>query len=153
MTTVLLLSTADTDLLAARAASSGTTSYRIGNPSRVDPDADLPALLEGADVAVVRLLGGDEEFLDGCRVGAVWGTHWHGSLESDGFRREFLRRVAAQAGRRFVPAPSISFAALREAQLDRLADLIDAHMDTAALLRLIEDGAPAGLPFLPPGAP
>ena len=30
----------------------------------------------------------------------VWGTHWHGSLESDGFRRAFLRRVAADAGRR-----------------------------------------------------
>jgi adenosylcobyric acid synthase len=95
----------------------------------------------------------DEAFLDGCRVGAVWGTHWHGSLESDAFRREFLRRVAAAAGRRFVPAPDTDFAALREAQLDRLADLIDEHLDTAAVLRLIEDGAPAGLPFLAPGAP
>jgi adenosylcobyric acid synthase len=102
---------------------------------------------------VAELLGGDEEFLDGCRSGAVWGTHWHGSLESDGFRREFLRLVARLAGRRFEPAPDTSFAALREEQLDRLADLIDAHTDTAALLRLIEDGAPAGLPFLPPGAP
>jgi adenosylcobyric acid synthase len=95
----------------------------------------------------------DEVFLDGCRVGAVWGTHWHGSLESDGFRRAFLRRVAATAGRRFVPAPDTEFGALREAQADRLADLVEAHLDTAALLRLIEDGAPAGLPFLPPGAP
>jgi adenosylcobyric acid synthase len=95
----------------------------------------------------------DEAFLDGCRVGTVWGTHWHGSLESDAFRREFLRRVAAAAGRRFVPAPDTDFAALREAQLDRLADLIDEHLDTAAVLRLIEDGAPAGLPFLAPGAP
>jgi adenosylcobyric acid synthase len=97
--------------------------------------------------------GFDEAFLDGCRVGAVWGTHWHGSLESDAFRREFLAQVAARAGRRFVPAPDTDFGALREAQLDRLADLIDAHLDTAALLRLIEDGAPAGLPFLAPGAP
>ncbi|WP_225848516.1 cobaltochelatase subunit CobN [Streptomyces sp. HPF1205] len=57
-TTVLLLSTADTDLLAARAASAHGASYRIGNPSRTDPDTDLPALLEGAGLAVVRLLGG-----------------------------------------------------------------------------------------------
>ena len=92
----------------------------------------------------------DEPFLDGCRVGAVWGTHWHGSLESDGFRRASWR-VAAAAGRRFVPAPDTDFAALREAQLDRLADLMDEHLDTAALLRLIEDGAPAGLPLPPPG--
>ncbi|MFI0966705.1 cobyric acid synthase [Streptomyces sp. NPDC021080] len=91
--------------------------------------------------------------LDGCRVGSVWGTHWHGSLESDGFRRAFLREVAAAAGRRFVPAPDTSFAALREEQLDRLGDLIEEHADTDALWRLIESGAPQGLPFIPPGAP
>jgi adenosylcobyric acid synthase len=102
---------------------------------------------------VAEVRGGDEPFLDGCRVGAVWGTHWHGSLESDGFRRAFLRRVAEAAGRRFAPAPDTEFAALREEQLDRLGDLIEEHADTAALLRLIEDGAPAGLPFVPPGAP
>jgi adenosylcobyric acid synthase len=102
---------------------------------------------------VAEPLGGGEEFLDGRRVGAVWGTHWHGSLESDGFRRAFLREVAAVAGRRFTPAPDTVFEALREEQLDRLGDLVEEHMDTAALLRLIEDGAPAGLPFIAPGAP
>jgi adenosylcobyric acid synthase len=84
----------------------------------------------------------------------VWGTHWHGSLESDGFRRAFLRRVAADAGRSgFLPAPDTSFAALREEQLDRLGDLIEEHADTDALLRLIESGPPPGLPFIAPGAP
>ncbi|MFD3666355.1 cobyric acid synthase [Streptomyces sp. NPDC058659] len=101
----------------------------------------------------VASVDGGEPFLDGCRVGAVWGTHWHGSLESDGFRRAFLREVAAAAGRRFVPAPDTSFGTLREEQLDRLGDLIEEHADTDALLRLIEEGAPAGLPFVPPGAP
>ncbi|GAA2648041.1 cobyric acid synthase [Streptomyces lunalinharesii] len=91
--------------------------------------------------------------LDGCRVGSVWGTHWHGSLESDGFRRAFLREVARAAGRRFVPAPDTCFGALREEQLDRLGDLIEEHADTKALLRLIEEGVPVGLPFVPPGAP
>ncbi|MFD7896126.1 cobyric acid synthase [Streptomyces sp. NPDC059568] len=91
--------------------------------------------------------------LDGCRVGAVQGTHWHGALESDAFRRRFLTEVARAAGRRFVPAPDTSFGALREEQLDLLGDLIEEHADTDALLRLIEDGAPAGLPFIPPGAP
>jgi hypothetical protein len=94
-----------------------------------------------------------EPFLDGIRVGQTWGTHWHGSLESDGFRRAFLREVAAAAGRRFVPDPHTSFAALREEQLDRLGDLIEQHADTDALWRLIESGAPQGLPFIPPGAP
>ncbi|GAA1918282.1 cobyric acid synthase [Streptomyces sodiiphilus] len=91
--------------------------------------------------------------LDGCRAGTVWGTHWHGTLESDGFRRAFLRRVAADAGRDFLPSPATSFAALREEQLDRLGDLIEEHADTDALLRLIEKGAPDGLPFVPPGGP
>nr|WP_222936802.1 cobaltochelatase subunit CobN [Streptomonospora sp. PA3] len=52
----MLLSTADTELLAARAAESG---YRTANPARTEP-ADLDGLLEGVDVAVVRLLGGSE---------------------------------------------------------------------------------------------
>ncbi|MFF7728102.1 cobyric acid synthase [Streptomyces sp. NPDC008001] len=111
--------------------------------------------VEGYEIhhGVADVRGGDEPFLDGCRVGAVWGTHWHGSLESDGFRRAFLRRVAEAAGRAFVPAPDTSFAALREEQLDRLGDLIEEHADTDALLRLIEDGVPGGLRFIPPGAP
>ncbi|MFJ9812996.1 cobyric acid synthase [Streptomyces sp. NPDC101158] len=110
--------------------------------------------VEGYEIhhGVAEVLGG-EPFLDGCRVGAVWGTHWHGSLESDAFRRAFLREVAAAAGRRFVPAPDTSFGTLREEQLDRLGDLIEEHADTDALLRLIERGAPEGLPFVPPGAP
>jgi adenosylcobyric acid synthase len=99
------------------------------------------------------ITGLDGEALDGCRVGSVWGTHWHGALESDGFRRAFLRRVAADAGRAFTPAPDTDFAALREEQLDRLGDLIEEHADTGTLLRLIEEGPPAGLPFVPPGAP
>ncbi|MDN5931817.1 MAG: cobaltochelatase subunit CobN, partial [Pseudonocardia sp.] len=56
---VLLLSTADTELLAARAVSDSWASalYRTANPARVDPEG-LPALLDGVDVVVLRLLGG-----------------------------------------------------------------------------------------------
>ncbi|NEB71380.1 cobyric acid synthase, partial [Streptomyces fulvissimus] len=98
---------------------------------------------EGYEIhhGVAEVLGGEPVFtdaggraLDGCRVGAVWGTHWHGSLESDGYRRAFLTEVARAAGRRFVPAPDTSFGRLREEQLDRLGDLIEEHADTDALL-------------------
>ncbi|MET7330285.1 cobyric acid synthase [Nonomuraea sp. NPDC005650] len=95
---------------------------------------------------------GGEPFLDGCRVGNVWGTTWHGALENDGFRRAFLADVAARAGRDFVPAPGTDFAGLREERLDALGDLVERHLDTDALLRLIEHG-PTDVPFLPPGAP
>ncbi|WP_377268840.1 cobaltochelatase subunit CobN [Peterkaempfera sp. SMS 1(5)a] len=69
--TVLLLSTADTDLLAARASGA---DYRIGNPARVDPAVDLPALLHGADVAVVRLLGGRRTWEEGLAAIAAAGV-------------------------------------------------------------------------------
>ncbi|MFF3646847.1 cobyric acid synthase [Streptomyces sp. NPDC002564] len=118
--------------------------------------------VEGYEIhhGVAEVLGGEAfvsddrgHGLDGCRVGEVWGTHWHGALESDGFRRRFLAEVARAAGRRFVPAPDTSFHTLRETQLDLLGDLIEEHADTGALLDLIEKGVPAGLPFVPPGAP
>jgi adenosylcobyric acid synthase len=91
---------------------------------------------------------GTEPFLDGCRRGAVWGTSWHGVLENDEFRRAFLAEVAALAGRDFVPAPGTDFAAVRQARLDVLGDLVADHLDTAALSRLITGGPPAGLPSL-----
>jgi adenosylcobyric acid synthase len=95
-----------------------------------------------------------EPFLDGWRLGSVWGTTWHGALENDGFRRAFLGQVAVAAGRSgFVVAPDTSFEALREARLDSLADAVADHLDTGALERLITAGATPGLPFVPPGAP
>ncbi|MDT0437770.1 cobaltochelatase subunit CobN [Streptomyces sp. NPDC005840] len=71
MSTVLLLSTADTDLLAARASGA---DYRIGNPNRVDVAGELPALLDGADLAVVRLLGGKRAWEDGLAALAAAGV-------------------------------------------------------------------------------
>jgi adenosylcobyric acid synthase len=100
------------------------------------------AALDGAESNV-------EPFLDGWRRDAVWGTTWHGALDNDDFRRAWLTEAAAQAGVTWSPdrnAPG--FAALRESMLDRLADAVAEHLDTAALLRLVERGAPAGLPTL-----
>ncbi|MBL8930186.1 MAG: cobyric acid synthase [Kineosporiaceae bacterium] len=107
-------------------------------------------------ITTPRTGSGAEPFLDGVRHGAVWGTTWHGAWESDGFRRAFLRDVAAHAGRDFVPADgpdAVVYDAVRRARLDLLADLVAEHLDTAAVESLITTGAPAGLPFLPPGAP
>ncbi|WP_046471811.1 cobaltochelatase subunit CobN [Allosalinactinospora lopnorensis] len=70
MATILLLSTADTELLAARAADAG---YRTANPARTSAE-DVPALLEGVDVAVVRLLGGREAWADGLAALRASGT-------------------------------------------------------------------------------
>ena len=58
---IVLLSTSDTDLLSARASGAG---YRLGNPARVLA-GDLPALLDGASVVVVRILGGRRAWEEG----------------------------------------------------------------------------------------
>ena len=66
----LLLSTSDTDLLSARASGS---AYRPANPARTAVD-DLPALLDGVELVVVRILGGRrawEEGLDALLAGPV----------------------------------------------------------------------------------
>jgi adenosylcobyric acid synthase len=101
------------------------------------------------------VLGGDPALESddgdrGCRRGAVVGVAWHGILEGDGFRRAFLGWVAAQRGLDWVPGER-PFAAVREERLDVLGDLIADHADTAALDRLLGQGAPPGLPFVPPG--
>ena len=106
------------------------------------------ALLDGSGLGG----SGAEPFPGGCSRDAVYGTSWHGLFEEDGFRQAFLGRVAAQAGRRYVPS-GVSFQAERERQLDALGDLIADHLDTAALLRLLERGVTEPGPFIPPGAP
>lgn len=103
---------------------------------RVRHSSDAPWLrLDGAPEGSVR--------------GSIWGTHLHGVLENDSFRRSWLREVAARAGRTdFVVAEDVSVAEVRSAQLDLLADLMEKHLDPDALEHLITQGAPTDLPVL-----
>ncbi|MFF0456620.1 cobaltochelatase subunit CobN [Nocardia africana] len=67
---ILLLSTSDTDLLSARASGA---DYRLANPARLLVE-DLPDLIDGVDLVVVRILGGRrawEEGLDALRAGGI----------------------------------------------------------------------------------
>ena len=45
---------------------------------------------------VASIGGAAEPFLDGCRVGSVWGTMWHGAFENDEFRRAWLGTMIAE---------------------------------------------------------
>ena len=141
---------------AGRVAGLGVLPVRVafGAPKRLGRPAGS---CYGADVAgyeihhgIATLDPGAEPFLDGCRTVAAWGTSWHGTLESDAFRRAFLTEVAALTGRDFTVAPDTDFAALRQARLDTLGDLVAGHLDTAALERLIDGGPPPGLPVVWP---
>ncbi|WP_020661338.1 cobaltochelatase subunit CobN [Amycolatopsis benzoatilytica] len=68
---ILLLSTSDTDLLSARASGA---DYRLGNPSRL-PLPDLPALLDGAQIVVVRILGTPRTWQEGLDTLRASGAH------------------------------------------------------------------------------
>ncbi|TKG71885.1 cobaltochelatase subunit CobN [Prauserella endophytica] len=68
---ILLLSTSDTDLLSARASGA---DYRLANPARLDL-AELPALLDGAPIVVVRILGTERTWAEGLRTVRESGAH------------------------------------------------------------------------------
>jgi len=74
---------------------------------------------------------------DGATAGAVMGTTLHGLFEEDGFRWAFLGAVARRRGKRWNPS-GVSFTAARESQIDRLADMLEAHLDLATLETLLE---------------
>ena len=80
--------------------------------------------------------------------GAVFGTHWHGLLDNDDFRRAWLTLVAGAAGRRgFVVADDVNVAARRDAHLDLIAEMLAAHLDVDAVLSLL-DGGPVQRPHV-----
>ena len=87
---------------------------------------------------------GVDDTAQGYRCGTVFGTHWHGLLDNDEFRREWLTTVAAVAGRSgFRVAPDVSVPARRDAQLHAIADLLEAHLDIEAVLALLDGGLPS----------
>jgi adenosylcobyric acid synthase len=100
----------------------------------------------------VRRHGGEPLFEDGddtegCLTGKIFGTSWHGVLESDGFRRSLLLWVAGERGLEWTPGEE-SFATARETQLEKLGDLVADHVDREALMRMIDEGQPESLPFV-----
>ncbi|MCS3878689.1 cobyric acid synthase [Gordonia amarae] len=92
---------------------------------------------------------GDNLIAEGAVRGAVRGTHWHGLLENNAFRRDLLITLAEQAGKpAFEVAPDTDVAAIRTGQVDLIADLLTAHVDLDALLDIIGRGAGASVPVI-----
>lgn len=77
---------------------------------------------------------------EGAARGPFRGTHRHGQLEDDDFRRDFLSWVARVAGKPdFVVSPSTSFQEERLRQLDLIADAIEQAWDVDRLLADVAD--------------
>ncbi len=68
---ILLLSTSDTDLLSARSCDG---EFRLANPSRLDV-AELPGLLDGVRIVVVRILGTPRSWQEGLDTLLSSGAH------------------------------------------------------------------------------
>ncbi|MCW2601456.1 MAG: cobN [Frankiales bacterium] len=121
--TLLLLSTADTDLLAARAVAAPALPLRLGNPSRLDGPVDL----DGVSLIVVRLLGGKrawdglEDLLAKARVPVVL-------LGGEGLDAELTALSTVPAG---VVADAAAY--FREGGVDNLRELMAFLSDTVLL--------------------
>ncbi len=72
--------------------------------------------------------------------GAVLGTNLHGLFDEDRFRSVFLSYVAERRGKSFIPS-GVEFAVARDKQFDKLADLLEDHLDLPALDLILAQGA------------
>jgi adenosylcobyric acid synthase len=128
------------------------TTFAAEKTLRLPHGEALGAAASGYEIHHGRITrdAGATEFLGGAQDGAVLGTMWHGSLESDALRTAVLDLAARTRGGTFT-ASGVSFAAAREARLDLLGDLAEKHLDVDGLLALAEGGAPA-VPVIGPHA-
>ncbi len=98
----------------------------------------------GAHAWVHLNQAGDEPEEEGAIDGdeaRFMGTSLHGLFESDQFRATFLIEIGRRSDKCFMPQ-GVAFIGARNLQLDRLADLLEAHLDLDAIEALIAQGAP-----------
>ncbi len=74
---------------------------------------------------------------EGAHSERLWGTTLHGLFEEDGFRTAFLTMINPD-----FKASGASFTAARHARIDRLADLLETHLEMGQVERLIATAAP-----------
>lgn len=90
------------------------------------------------DIGLFRIRrNGDDAWLpDGSRNGSCWGTYLHGLFDNDAFRRALLNEVRVRKGLEPLAAAG-SYHAVRDAAIDRLADVIRGECDLGAIRRMV----------------
>jgi adenosylcobyric acid synthase len=84
----------------------------------------------------IRRAGSESWIPDGSRNGSCWGTYLHGLFDDDAFRRAVLNDVRVRKGLKPVES-GVAYHALRDAALDRLADVVRAHCDIDAIRKMV----------------
>jgi len=109
--------------LAPWAPGAPITAYEI-HMGRTAATADMPALAR-----ITRRSGAPADLPDGCTAdgGRVWGCYLHGIFANDAFRRGWLRSLGWQPTD---IAPTVD-------PYDRLADVVEAHLDAERLAALL----------------
>ena len=70
-------------------------------------------------------------------IGRIMGTNIHGCFDAADFRRNFLDTLRADRG---WPQVGRTSSFNLEDEYDRLADLVEAHLDWPAILNIVEEG-------------
>jgi adenosylcobyric acid synthase len=100
----------------------------------------LSFLVDGAETAfgIVERSGQAVRIQDGARDGSgrVWGSNIHGLFENASFRHRFLQELWETRGGSHLVSTRPDWNL--EPEYDRLADLVRAHLDMAAIYRLLE---------------
>ncbi len=81
----------------------------------------------------VPLLNKKDGSFDGCVLGSVWGTYFHGIFDNDEFRRTWLGKIGWNGSNNVA-----SFFSRREEELECLADQFEQALDMEAIAGIID---------------
>lgn len=92
---------------------------------------------EGAEAWITLDDGTFDGSIDGNKQ--IFGTYLHGIFENDDFRRDLLGHLARKTtqGDRISEEPGLSFKDLKNQEYNRLAAMMEEHLDMNALLKII----------------
>jgi adenosylcobyric acid synthase len=75
-------------------------------------------------------IGGEKDpYPDGAVKEGVWGTYIHGIFDNDAFRRDLINGLRGRKGLPAIEEAPVSYAAEKNAAIDRLAQLLRANLD------------------------